>query len=359
MSAPAKGPARLREPLPPPEETMLPRVGMLRLGVKETNAKGVEFPRAIDYFRVEKEESEITSDAAVEAFRARYGVKPKVIRVMLVGKEVEDNIEIARRLYGTSKLKIRCDGVTCSERTATGDWVTKPCVCDAKGLAEDHKLRCKRTATLNLVLPDVTGIGAWQLSTGSDINIHRTVGFLRLIRGLAAGRAAAAGTEDVGLAGYECDLGLVSVKVAPRGIASTVIVLDWRDFGRTPRQALAAGNGHEPKALPAPVDDEREDDLLRPDPPEPTVRDLIGAQITEKLGEADRVYIKDRFAATLGAAVDGLLAYGEDEEIGPLLVEDLAAALVLIREREDAEVNGANDAPAASERNTDLDEIPF
>lgn len=369
MTAPAKGPARLRAPLPSEEETLLPRVGKIRLGVQATSQGGKLYPKAIDWFRVEHEESEITSDAAVQAFRSVYGDQPRELAVMFPGHDLEDVLEHAYRLYGASKLKRRCDGETCSERTATGGWVTKPCVCatlpekvPAKrgdGLVANPDL-CKRTLTIQVLLPDVSGIGVWQIDTSSEIGMRRLVGHLRLILGIR-------GT----LQGYECKLGLVPVKVAPDGVSKTVYVLDPRDYSQTPRQALeSAGQAREQLdaaarlALPAPSLDDERDPLLHPDESEPDVRQLVGEQITKRLLADDQAYIRDRFAAKLGAAVDALIgAYGEDDEIGPLLAENLAAALVLIREREDPDQptepeNGWQ--PKLGEDGHDPDdEIPF
>jgi hypothetical protein len=332
VSSAAKGPARLRAPLPAAEDTMLPRVGKIRLGVQTKNANGKAFPKAIDYFRVETEESEITSPAAVDAFRAVYGEEPRELAVMFPGSDVEDVLENAWRLYGASKLKRRCDGTTCSERTATGGWVTKPCVCEA--LPEASRDHCKRTLTVQVLLPDVSGIGVWQIDTSSEIGLRRLVGHLRLIQSIR-------GT----LQGYECRLRLVPVKVAPDGATKTVYVLDPVDFSQTPRQALAGAAGAEPvgaassqPALPPPVLDEERDELLYPyveEAPEP--RDgaqLIAEQIV-LLDASFQTFVREAFSPKLREAAELIAgAWEHDSEVGPLLRSDLAGALAIIRERE-------------------------
>ena len=229
------GPTRRTVPLP--DTDRLPRVGKIRLGEAIPTGKtdrygeAVTRPTALEHFRVVADESGITSAEAAESFLARYGEAPTVIRAQLAGATPEDVMEGAYRLYGTGKLKRKCDGQECDERTKTGGWQTLPCVC--AGLAEDSKDRCKLSFTINLFLPDVRGFGVWQVETGSEISVRRMTAWLRLMHDVRSRQGG-----DLWLVEFE--LGLVPVQVAPDGKAKTVYVLDPRTIA-TPREVLSAG----------------------------------------------------------------------------------------------------------------------
>jgi hypothetical protein len=252
-----RGPARLRVPLP--TSGRWPRAGKIRLGTAALNeAKTAELgreiftPKKADHFVVHKDDSGITTAEAADAFQARYGDEPRQLRFMLVGDTPEENMEGAYRLYGQNKLKIRCDGEQCSERSQTGAWVEKPCICNAKNLPPESRERCTLTYTIQLVLPDVAIPGVWQLDTGSEISSRRMADWLDMIYTLRGG-----------LRGIEGDLFLVPVSVQPEGRqqTSTVYVLSPQAREATVQQLLAGGGAVElgPGAraeLPAPAADE-------------------------------------------------------------------------------------------------------
>jgi hypothetical protein len=258
-----RGPARLRVPLP--TSGRWPRAGKIRLGTAALNeAKTAELgreiftPKKADHFVVHEDDSGITTAEAADAFQTRYGDEPRQLRFMLVGDTPEENMEGAYRLYGQNKLKIRCDGEQCSERSQTGAWVEKPCICNAKNLPPESRERCTLTYTIQLVLPDVAIPGVWQLDTGSEISSRRMADWLDMIYTLRGG-----------LRGIEGDLFLVPVSVQPEGRqqTSTVYVLSPQAREATVQQLLAGGGAVElgPGAraeLPPPAADEE---------PEPTL----------------------------------------------------------------------------------------
>ena len=237
--------------------TEWPRVGKLRIGEKvaATSKAGaaIERPSAIDYFRGDPEDG-ITSPESAASFHEVYGERPKVIRCQLPGRVPEDVFEGAWRLYGARKLKIRCDGETCDERTATGGWEAKPCVCKARALAPTHKDHCKLTWTLNVLLPDVLGVGVWQIDTGSEISIARISRWLQMMASVGG---------DLMLLDFT--LNLVPVDVTPDGRTKQVHVLEPRAVASSPRELLTGGGraplpqleaGAMSPVLPAPADDE-------------------------------------------------------------------------------------------------------
>jgi hypothetical protein len=244
MTTEAKGPRRLRVELPPMER--FPRVGKIRLGEQvPTKSGGSLRPSKIDYFRVEAEESGVTSPEAAASFHEVYGERPTSLRAVLPGSTPADVFEGAFKLYGQSKLKRLCDGTACDERTATGGWAESPCICSARGYAPDHKDRCKLVWSLQVLLPDVLGIGVWQIDTSSEISVRRVGAWLQMMHGL---------TGDLAMVEFVLDL--VETKVAPEGKATSVYVLQPRATDLTPRQMLEGGGRSErvqiaPVAMPA------------------------------------------------------------------------------------------------------------
>jgi recombination directionality factor gp3-like protein len=246
-----------------PTDGGFPRVGKIRLGTAEPTGKKTEWGQAIvrpkrsDHFVVAPDESGITTTEAANAFAAVYGREPTQLRCLLPGDKPEDVMEGAWRQYGANKLKIRCDGEECSERTKTG-WAEKPCICKSLGLSEDDNKHCQLTFTLQVILPDVAGVGVWQIDTGSSITARRVAKWLDMMHKLR-------GT----LVLLEFDLRLIPVSVQPAGFekTSTVYVLDPRAQAATPAQMLAGDEkrvlqGARLAELPAPAADEA---------PEPTL----------------------------------------------------------------------------------------
>lgn len=210
-----------------PTSGTLPRVGKIRLGTAERGDDGnVYRPKKADHFVVTADESGITSPEAAQAFRDRYGDRPTSIIAMLAGATPDDCLEGAWRQYGRNKLKVRCDGTHASVRRATGGFDEQPCLCAAKGQTGDDR-DCTLSYTMSLILPDVTGVGVWQLDTGSTISSRRMADFLLMMHQLRG---------DLRL--FEFALRLVAVKVQPEGKTQTVYVLDPQAPRQTPRQML-------------------------------------------------------------------------------------------------------------------------
>jgi hypothetical protein len=274
-----------------PETDMLPRVGKIRLGIKaqsrpRQDGTTVLYPQAVDYFVVDEDESGITSAVAAAGFHEVYPGQPRSLRVMLPGQTADDVLEGAWRLYGRGgdgggRLLRKCDGTTCDRRTATGGWeVDVPCVCQAEGIPEQvtkkgklvvNSEHCALRWTLNVLLPDVPGVGVWQIDTGSQITVGNLAASLRMLEQLNRGR---------GLWGTEAELRLVPQTVSPEGQAKTVYVLDLAILSMTPRQALEGT--HVPLApmldvpdvrvaLPPSSLDDARDEYIQPD-------DVVDAQ---------------------------------------------------------------------------------
>ncbi len=256
-----QAPQRRRVTMPPVTEW--PRVGKIRLGEKvaatSRTGSAIERPSAIDYFRVDGTD-EVTSPESAASFHEVYGEQPRSIRCQIPGRSPDDVFEGAWRLYGARKLKVICDGETCDERTATGGWLSQPCLCKAQGIplkkpnGTANDKHCKLNWTLNVILPDVAGVGVWQIDTSSDISIARVSRWLQMMANVAG---------DLMLLDFT--LNLVPVSVTPDGRTKTVYVLEPRAVSSTPRELLTGGGrpapaleaGTEPSPItPPPVYDE-------------------------------------------------------------------------------------------------------
>lgn len=280
MSDPNGQPRRRTVPLPSTGD--LPRVGKVRLGVKVegTSKAGESFtrPKATDYFVVTADDSGVTNPESAESFIDLYGNEPRVISCVLPASTPDQVMEGAWRLYGTGKLKRKCDGVECDERTPTGGWVTKPCVCRADGIPETkdngqkNALHCRLIWTLNVLLPGVQGVGVWQVETQSEISARRVANWLAMMADLVG---------DLRMVPFE--LHLVPVSVAPDGKSKTVYVLEPRATAQTQmliqpgerRRMLEAGPA-EPEpgpVVPAPAADEDDADYSYDDPDDPVNQD--------------------------------------------------------------------------------------
>lgn len=271
-------PQRRRVPMPPPSAP--PRVGKIRLGERydsgRTNKAGesILLQRAIDYFRVDGED-EVTAPESAASFHEVYPDEPRALRCLIPGRRAEDVWEGAYRLYGARKLKHRCDGVTCDERSPTGGWVEQPCLCRSRMIegvplieyrdpksGYPHPDRCKLSWTLNVFLPDVIGVGVWQIQTGSEISVRRVSDWLRTMEALVGD-----------LLMMEFTLNLVPEDVTPDGKTKEVWVLEPRAVTTTPAQLMAA---HEERlaieagapAGPVMPDPDDEPDVVVVDPDE-------------------------------------------------------------------------------------------
>lgn len=250
-------PGRRRLPMPALEEW--PRVGKLRIGEKvaatSRTGESIQRPSAIDYFRVDPEDG-ITSPEAAASFREVYGEKPTSLTCRLPGPTADACFEGAWRLYGTRKLKRVCDGETCEERTGTGGWDEKPCVCGARRHVKPTPKGgvCQLSWSLSFLLPDVVGMGVWQIDTGSEISVKRVSRWLQMMEKVSGD-----------LMFLEFTLALVSVDVTPDGKTKAVHVLDPRTVNATPAALLSGGGRVLPAleagaipgpAVPPPADDD-------------------------------------------------------------------------------------------------------
>lgn len=165
----------------------LPRLGKIRLGEK---AHDGQYPKALDYFRVE-EDGGITSEKAASAFHNVYGEKPKTLDIMFPVEEVEKFFPQFYTAYTKKGKLCQGDGKIAKRWTSEDDTrqlVDIPC----RGLECDWYLakKCRRLATLQFILLKVPGLGVWHISTTSRNSIININSGVALIRGLTGERVS-------------------------------------------------------------------------------------------------------------------------------------------------------------------------
>jgi hypothetical protein len=141
--------------------------GKIKSGMKAKNSQGVEYPKSLDYFNIDK----------FDELKAAYGEKPAALVVKFPSDELIDFFDCNFELYGGRKgegeagtLIRRCDGETCIHRIkesvddhkgsvkiyAAGE--ETPCIC--QDIDEKDKQRCRYSAYLKawIVLPQTGNI---------------------------------------------------------------------------------------------------------------------------------------------------------------------------------------------------------
>ncbi|HHV62348.1 MAG TPA: hypothetical protein GXX51_06890 [Firmicutes bacterium] len=167
------------------EVRRLPRIGKVRLGIKETSQKsGNEFPRPVDYFVVNADQT--TSEAAAEAFHRVYGDKPRELDIMFPVEDRDKFFAQFYRRYGSGTgLLCKGDGETAMElNRETGE--IQEIECNPTECEWVQKGHCRPVGTLQFLLYKVPGLGVWQIDTSSYnsiINLNSAIDFVRALTG--------------------------------------------------------------------------------------------------------------------------------------------------------------------------------
>ena len=227
----------------------LPRVGKLHLGVMAAGQKG-QYPKAVDYFVVHADKT--TPDSAADAFREVYGEKPQELDVIFPTDDIEHWADPWYRSYSKSwGLVCKGDGETALAKWDSslnkpttldlpGSWAeasTKefqmqkiPCLAEECPMQKTKPPRCKAVMNLQFLLPNVRGIGVWQIDTGSWNSIRNIQSCIELIKGMTGGRVR----------GLWLKLRLTPKEVTPPDTKTkTVWVLDLLSPGITAEELLA------------------------------------------------------------------------------------------------------------------------
>lgn len=137
----------------------LPRLGIIRLGLKVKNSQGKEYPKETEHFVVPPEVAAV------------YGDTPTELDVMFPLNEIDAVFPQAYKFYGSSKgLKCQGNGETAYCVDENKEMVERTCPCEMF-----DKGKCKQTGVLMVMLPRVNVGGVYQIRTSSvnsiiDIN---------------------------------------------------------------------------------------------------------------------------------------------------------------------------------------------
>jgi len=196
----------------------IPRVGKIRLGLKQTRSGGTEYPTATDYFVVAADDA--TSATAAKAFHHVYGPQPKEITIAFASDDPEEFFPQYLSSYrggaGRYELFCRGDGVSAHRADEKGGYA--PIACSYKECAFYVAKKCKELGKLQFFLPDVPGIGVWQIDTTS---FHSTVNLnsaITLVQAVTGGRIKM----------IPLTLRIQPKRVSPEGKPKTVYVLDLK-----------------------------------------------------------------------------------------------------------------------------------
>ena len=163
------------------ETRRLPRLGKIHLGIKKTkevNGREVEYPSAVDYF-VFPEDNPLY-DELTKVFEE----KPKELRILIPLDDEERWASQYYRCYSKTRgLICKGDGETAlrmvdmktgalADRDST-EVVMKEVTCQGRD-CPDYEQQCREVMNLQFLLPEVPGLGVWQIDT-SSINGIRNI----------------------------------------------------------------------------------------------------------------------------------------------------------------------------------------
>ncbi len=163
-------------------QVRLPRLGKIRLGIKVVGDKSA-YPKAVDYFVCPPEVEKV------------FGEKPKELRVMF---PTEDPAQWASQFYrcysSTRGLICKGDGekALAMVNSKTGEIAAKDAKetelrevpCDPEKCAKFQAKACKPVMNLQFLLPEVIGLGIWQLDTSSYNSIRNVNSAVQLYKGI-------------------------------------------------------------------------------------------------------------------------------------------------------------------------------
>lgn len=176
----------------------LPRLGKIRLGIMKKTDKGIEYPKEVDYFILDPETAvEEQRDKLIKQFETLFGKNPKSISIMLPVSDRNIVFPQDYKRYGSgSSLKCKGDGETAvvgDVKFAEGlnqigkDELGRIKVkCAGQQCPYYIKKECSECATLNVFIPQIEGMGVWQITTGSInsiINLNSNLDMIQTVAG--------------------------------------------------------------------------------------------------------------------------------------------------------------------------------
>ena len=173
------------------EQRRMPRQGKIHLGIMVENANHVKYPKAVDYFVLPQGEA-IGAEYYGELVAA-FGEQPRELRIVF---PLEDEDKIASqyyRSYSKSRgLICKGDGEVCTRMVDkntgnladrdTQEAVMKEMPCAGRECVDYQARACQEVMNLQFMLPEISGLGVWQIDTGSINSIRNINSNLELLR---------------------------------------------------------------------------------------------------------------------------------------------------------------------------------
>jgi hypothetical protein len=187
----------------------IPRLGKIRLGAKvekKTETNTVEYPVELPFFVLppevgEKHGGKVSVKRAKELGVSRKDVLDYIknnsknmaesLPVMIPVEDVNQSFPQAYKMYG-SGIGLKCigNGEEASLRTGSSrQWQDVKCPCKNMKTDENPKGECTRTAHLQVILPDVSAGGVYQIDIGSInsiIDINSGIEYVKALIGRVA-----------------------------------------------------------------------------------------------------------------------------------------------------------------------------
>jgi hypothetical protein len=166
------------------EIVRIPRLGKIHLGVKVPSEKtSSQYPKATDYFVCPDEVKKV------------YGEKPTELEIMFPVEDPEVFAQQWLRAYSmTQGLVCIGNGVEARRKvdTATGamadhttkQWEWKQITCDPQECPDYEGKRCRRVMNLQFLLPQVPGLGVYQIDTSSFYSIVNLNSMIKMLKGI-------------------------------------------------------------------------------------------------------------------------------------------------------------------------------
>lgn len=236
------------------EARRLPRLGIIRLGLKVQKAGGAEYPTETDYF--------VLTDAPGIAEKLKDD-KPKELRIIFPVNNREVIFPQALKMYGR-KSGLKCMGNGVAARRYNDEkkmWFDIACPCEHYG--ED----CNIHGNLLFFIPEVSWGGVYQIRTSSVNSIKNINSALDMYSGLL-GR--------INMVPFH--LTRKPLQVTHQGSARTHYILQLEFRGSTKDVMEIQGSNNRYLSLPAPI-------LEAPDETNP---ELHAADIVEPPVDADQ-----------------------------------------------------------------------